>query len=74
MTKKLLVILFITTTLFSYEIQLDKKSNIYKESPKAKVNVNFTRDYAKELVVDNTTGMMWQDNIDAKTIKIVTQP
>jgi len=69
MTKKPLVILLIITTLFSNEIQLEKKSNLYKESPKAEVNVSFTRDDAKELVVNNTTGMMWQDNIDAKTIK-----
>jgi len=30
---------------------------------------SYTRDNTKEVVVDNTTGLMWQDNIDAKTIQ-----
>jgi len=35
----------------------------------AGVETSYTRDDDKEVVIDNITGLMWQDNIDAKTVK-----
>ena len=69
MIKKLLQLILITTTLFSYEISLDKPSNIEKKVQEPKVAIALVRDDSKEIVVDKTTGLMWQDNIDTKTIK-----
>lgn len=36
---------------------------------------NYTRDTVKEVVIDNLTGLMWQDDKDAKTVtrKLITQ-
>ena len=61
--------MIISITLFSYEIQLDKASSIHKEEPKEKLKILFTRDDAKEIVINHSTGKIWQDNIDTKTIK-----
>ncbi len=69
MIKKLLQIILITTTLFSYEIQLGKSSNIQEKAPEPKIKIALVRDNSKELVIDKTTGLMWQDNIDTKTIR-----
>lgn len=69
MIKKLLSIIFMCITLFSYEINLDTKSNIDIHEPKSELNMVFTRDDVKEIVINQTTGLIWQDNIDTKTIK-----
>lgn len=69
MIKILLQIILITTTLFSYEIQLGKSSNKHKETPENKLSTSLVRDDAKEVVIDKNLGLMWQDNIDTKTIK-----
>lgn len=69
MINKLLQITLITTMLFSYEINLGKSTNIQKKEVKPKVKIDLIRDDAKELVIDKGTGLMWQDNIDAKTIR-----
>ena len=69
MLQKLLQVLLIGTTLFSYEISLDKPSLTQKKAPKAQLKLALTRDNAKEVVIDKNTGLMWQDNIDAKTIR-----
>ena len=69
MISKLLQIVLITTTLFSYEVHLDKSSNIQKKVPKPKLNIALKRDNSKEIVIDKITGLMWQDNIEAKTIR-----
>ena len=69
MLQKLLQVLLIGTTLFSYEISLDKASLTQKKAPKAQLKLALTRDNAKEVVIDKNTGLMWQDNIDAKTIR-----
>lgn len=69
MIKFLILFTLMLTTLFSYEILLDKPSNIQKEAKKSSVNTLLVRDNSKELVIDKTTGLVWQDNIDAKTIK-----
>nr|MDA3908625.1 DUF1566 domain-containing protein [Sulfurimonas sp.] len=58
MIRKLIHITLITTTLFSSEIGLHNSSNIA-----------LVRDNSKDLVIDKTTGLMWQDNIDTKTIR-----
>ena len=58
-----------TMTLFSYEVQLGKTSDKDKQAPKAKVNTTLIRDDSKDLVIDKSTGLMWQDNVDSKTIK-----
>ena len=55
--------------LFSYEINLNRTSNIQKETKKFEIQISLKRDNSKELVIDKATGLMWQDNIDAKTIK-----
>ncbi len=69
MIKKLLQLILVTTTLFSYEITLGKSSNIKEKSVKPKLKVPLLRDDKKELVIDKSTGLMWQDNIDTKTIR-----
>jgi len=69
MINKPLQIILISTTLFSYEINLGKSPDIQKEEVKAKVNIALVRDNSKELVIDKNTGLMWQDNIDSKTIR-----
>ncbi|MBT5934343.1 DUF1566 domain-containing protein [Sulfurimonas sp.] len=65
MIKKLLLTTLLLTTLFSYEIVIDKTS----EAPRAKWGDTFTRNDAKELVVNNVTGLMWQDNSAVKSVK-----
>ncbi|EQB34443.1 hypothetical protein M947_10945 [Sulfurimonas hongkongensis] len=69
MIKKLLQITLIATTLFSYEIELGKSPSIEKKEVKPKVDIPLIRDDSKELVIDKSRGLMWQDNIDAKTIR-----
>jgi len=68
MLKKLSQITLLTTTLFSYEIVIDKTSQVPKEA-KVKWGATFTRDNAKEVVVNDKTGLMFQDNSSAKTVK-----
>jgi len=65
MLKKLLQITLLTTTLFSYEIVIDKTS----QAPKAKWGVTFTRDDVNEVVVNDKTGLMWQDDKSAKIVE-----
>jgi len=69
MIKILLKLILITTTLFSYEIRLDKPSHIAERKEEPKLKIALVRDDAKEIVIDKVTGLMWQDNIDTKTIK-----
>ena len=69
MIKILLYLMLITIALFSYEIRLDKPSNIAEKVKEPKINIALVRDDAKEIVIDKITGLMWQDNIDAKTIR-----
>jgi hypothetical protein len=69
MIKILLQLILITITLFSYEIRLDKPSNIPEKIEEPKLDIALVRDDSKEIVIDKTTGLMWQDNIDTKTIK-----
>lgn len=69
MIKKLLQILLISTALFSYEIRLEKSLPLQKRVSKPEVKLALVRDETKEIVIDTSTGLMWQDNIDAKTLK-----
>jgi len=65
MIKKLIQIALLATTLFSYEIVIDKTSEV----PKVKWGATFTRNNAKEVVVNDKTGLMWQDDSSAKTVE-----
>ena len=69
MLTKLLQLLLISSTLFSYEIQLDKKTNTQHTTRKSQPKVTFIRDDVKELVTDTTTGLIWQDNLATKSIR-----
>ncbi|EDZ62204.1 protein containing DUF1566 [Sulfurimonas gotlandica GD1] len=69
MMKLLITFTLILTTLFSYEIVLGKSSNKDKKVTESKPKIALVRDDSKELVIDKNTGLMWQDNIDAKTIR-----
>jgi len=69
MIKKLLATALIITTLLSYEISLDKSSSTQIKAPEPKSKIILVRDDSKEIVIDKTNGLMWQDNIDTKTIK-----
>ena len=69
MIKKLLATALIVTTLFSYEISLGKSAKTKVKAPKSELKVNLVRDNSKEIVIDKSAGLMWQDNIDTKTIK-----
>ena len=66
---KLFIAIFLSTSLFSYEISLDKPTHIQVKSPESDLRTPLVRDDLKEIVIDKTTGLMWQDNIDTKTIK-----
>lgn len=70
MIKKLLQIILITTTLFSYEINLGKSPDVKKKEVEPKVNIALIRDDSKDLVIDKSRGLMWQDDVDAKTIRM----
>ena len=69
MIQKILQILLISTALFSYEIHLEKSLPLQKRVSKPEVKLALVRDETKEIVIDTSTGLMWQDNIDAKTLK-----
>ena len=69
MLKILLATLFIVSTLFSYEISLGKSPSTQIEASEPELKTALVRDDSKEIVIDKTTGLMWQDNIDTKTIK-----
>ena len=69
MIKKILVTALVITTLFSYEISLGKSSRTQIKAPEPELQTALVRDDSKEVVIDKTTGLMWQDNIDTKTIK-----
>ena len=69
MIRKLLQIILITTTLFSYEIHLDKPSIVQEKVSEPKSITALVRDDSKEIVIDKSSGLMWQDNIDTKTIR-----
>jgi len=69
MIKILLQTILVTTALFSYEIRIGKSSDKQEKVQEPKVSVALVRDDSKELVIDKSTGLMWQDNIDAKTIR-----
>ena len=69
MIKKLLSTLLIGTALFSYEVRLGKSSTTQAKAPNTELKTALLRDDSTETVCDKTTGLMWQDNIDAKTIK-----
>ncbi|WP_455756796.1 Lcl C-terminal domain-containing protein [Sulfurimonas sp.] len=69
MFKKLLQIILISTALFSYDIHLGKPSDTIEQVLEPKLNTPLVRDDSKELVIDKSTGLMWQDNIDTKTIR-----
>ena len=69
MIKMMLLFMLIATTLFSYEIRLDKQSNIQEEVIEHQLNRTLIRDDLKEIVIDKASGLIWQDNIDAKTIR-----
>ncbi len=69
MIKILLVTALIITTLLSYEINLGKSSSTQVKAPEPELKSILVRDDSKEIVIDKTAGLMWQDNIDTKTIK-----
>jgi len=69
MIKLLLVSALTITTLLSYEISLGKSSNAQIKAPKPELKTTLVRDDSKEIVIDKTAGLMWQDNIDTKTLK-----
>jgi len=59
MRKKLLLTTLLVSTLFSYEIVVDKTSS----APR------FERDNAKEVVIDTKTKLMWQDDASVKSVE-----
>ena len=69
MIRNLLQIILITTTLFSYEIRLDRPSIVQEKASQPELKIALVRDDSKEIVIDKVTDLMWQDNIDTKTIK-----
>jgi len=69
MIQKLLATTLIITTLLSYEIRLDKPSNRQEKAQSSAVKTALYRDDSKEIVIDKNTALMWQDNIDTKTLK-----
>ncbi len=65
MIKKIVLATLLTLPLIAYEIVIDKTfiaPIIDKESI-------FTRDNSKEIVTDSVTGLMWQDDSSAKSVK-----
>ncbi len=68
MPKTLLLVTFFALSLFAYSVQLDKPSHTTIQK-KEKHEHLLIRDDKKELIIDKTTGLMWQDDSDTKTIK-----
>ncbi len=68
MFKTLLLVVFFTLSLVAYNIQLDKPSHVATQKKEQSQHL-LIRDAFKELVIDKTTGLMWQDNTDTKIIK-----
>ena len=67
--KLILILLFIiNSSLFSYEIIIDKTRKV-DFSTFERNNATFERNNQKEVVVDSATGLMWQDNSDAQNVK-----
>ena len=54
--KKILLTILLSISIFGADIAKDKTSSL-------------TRDDVKEIVSDSTTGLMWQDNSAANTLK-----
>ena len=69
MIKIILPIILIISSLLSYEISLDKPSTVSKKVLESKEKITLKRDDAKNLVIDKNTGLMWQDDLNAKTIR-----
>ncbi|MEA1982225.1 MAG: DUF1566 domain-containing protein [Campylobacterota bacterium] len=65
MLKKLLLSTLLTLSSFAYEIIIDETL----ETPQQERGATFTRDDAKEVVVNDKTGLMWQDDSRAKSVK-----
>jgi len=69
MIKKILATTLIITTLLSYEIGLGKSSNTQIKKTEQEQKISLIRDDSKELVIDKTTGLMWQDSVETKTLR-----
>lgn len=69
MIKKLLATALMITTLLSYEISLGKSSSTQIKALEPELKTTLVRDDSKEIVIDKTAGLMWQDNLDTKSIK-----
>jgi len=65
MIKKLLLTALLSISVYGMEIVVDKtvkKLDVEKKS-------TLKRDNVKEVVIDSATGLMWQDNSDAASVK-----
>ena len=56
------------TLLLSYEISIDSFSSKKVQEKKEKKHI-FKRDSTKEVVLDSSSYLMWQDNLSVKTLK-----
>ena len=65
MIKKIVLATLLTLPLIAYEIVIDKTFI----APKIDKESIFTRDNSKEIVTDSVTGLMWQDDSSAKSVK-----
>jgi len=72
MRKIIFLMILLTTILLSYEIQLGKQLDEKLEpqkKPLEQKQIALSRDDSKEIVLDKNTGLMWQDDINTKTIR-----
>jgi len=60
MLNKLMLTILLTLPSLGYEIVVDKTIKVPK---------GFTRDNVKEIVTNNKTGLMWQDDASVKSVK-----
>lgn len=66
MKKQLLLLALINSFLFGSEIIVDKTTKL--------LDMRMIRDNTKEMVLDNKTGLMWQDDKVFVALKVITKP
>ena len=64
--KKIILLLFILSSINAFEIKIDKSRKI----DKSMLPSSFHRDHSKQVVIDTKRGLMWQDDRSVTTTKL----
>jgi uncharacterized protein DUF1566 len=66
---KLILTILLTISAFGVEILIDKTSKTISKTSQPKEGATFTRDDISEVVTNNLTGLMWQDDFNARNVQ-----